>query len=61
MLKTCITHKEATIRSFIRNTDYAEYYLHTVLADGESLTDNISNLGDKAMSDTAYEELSTTQ
>ena len=45
----------------MRDTDYAEYYLHTVLADGESLTDNISNLGDKAMSDTAYEELSTTQ
>ena len=37
------------------------FYMQTVLADGESLTDNISNLGDKAMSDKTYEELSTTQ
>ena len=45
----------------MRDTDYAEYYLHTVLADGEPLTGSLSNLKDNAMSDKTYEELSTTQ
>ena len=31
-----ITHDEATIRSFIRDPEYADYYLQAVIADGDS-------------------------
>ena len=34
-LKSCITHDEATIRSFIRDPEYADFYLQTVIADGD--------------------------
>ena len=34
-LKSCVDHDEATIRSFVRNPDFAEYYLQTVLTDGD--------------------------
>lgn len=35
-LKSCITHDEATIRSFVRDPDFADYYLNEVLADGDA-------------------------
>ena len=35
-LKACISHDEATIRSFVRDPEYAEYYLQAVLADGDA-------------------------
>ena len=31
-----ISHDEATIRSFMRDPEYANYYLQTVLADGDA-------------------------
>ncbi len=34
-LKSCIPHDEATIRSFIRDPEFAEYYLNSVIADGD--------------------------
>ena len=34
-LKSCITHEEATIRSFIRDPEYADFYLQAVIADGD--------------------------
>ena len=34
-LKSCISHDEATIRSFVRNPEFAEYYLQSVLTDGD--------------------------
>lgn len=34
-LRGCITHKEATIRSFMRNPDFAEALLKEVIADGD--------------------------
>lgn len=34
-LKCCISHEEATIRSFIRDPQYADYYLQSVIADGD--------------------------
>ena len=34
-LKSCITHDEATIRSFMRDPEYADYYLQNVIADGD--------------------------
>ena len=34
-LKSCISHDEATIRSFVRNPKFAEYYLNTVITDGD--------------------------
>ena len=34
-LKRCIDHDEATIRSFVRNPDFAEFYLKEVIADGD--------------------------
>ena len=30
-----ITHEEATIRSFMRDPEFADYYLQTVLADDD--------------------------
>lgn len=35
-LKACIDHDEAIIQSFMRNPDYADYYLQAVLADGDA-------------------------
>lgn len=35
-LKACIDHDEATIQSFIHDPDYADYYLQTVIADGDA-------------------------
>ena len=35
-LKSCISHDEATIRSFMRDPKYADYYLQTVIADGDT-------------------------
>lgn len=35
-LKSCISHDEAMIRSFIRDPEFAEYYLHTVILDGDN-------------------------
>ena len=35
-LKACISHDEAMIRSFVRDPDYADYYLKTVIADGDN-------------------------
>ena len=34
-LKNCISHDEATIRSFVRNPEFAEFYLNSVLEDGD--------------------------
>lgn len=35
-LKACISHDEAMIDSFIRNPDFADYYLRAVKADGDN-------------------------
>ena len=35
-LKSCIGHDEATIRSFVRDPEYAEYYLQTVKGEGDA-------------------------
>ena len=35
-LKSCISHDEATIRSFMRDPEFAEYYLNAVLEDGDA-------------------------
>ena len=35
-LKSCISHEEATIRSFMRDPEFAAYYLQTVLQDGDA-------------------------
>ena len=35
-LKSCITHEEATIRSFMRDPDFAQALLHDAMADGDS-------------------------
>lgn len=35
-LKSCITHDEATIRSFMRDPEYAKFYLQAVIADGDA-------------------------
>lgn len=35
-LKSCISHDEATIRSFMRDPEYADFYLQTVRADGDA-------------------------
>ena len=35
-LKSCVTHDEATIKSFIRDPEYADYYLNAVIADGDT-------------------------
>ena len=34
-LKSCIDHDEATIRSFVRNPEYAEHLLKEVIKDGD--------------------------
>ena len=34
-LKNCIDHEEATIRSFVRNPEYAEHLLEEVMKDGD--------------------------
>ena len=34
-MTNCITHDEATIRSFIRDPEYADYYLQAVITDGD--------------------------
>ncbi len=34
-MTNCITHDEATIRSFIRDPEYAYYYLQAVITDGD--------------------------
>ena len=34
-MKNCISHKEATIESFVRNLEFAEVYLKEVLSDGD--------------------------
>ena len=34
-LKSCVSHEEAMIRSFMRDPEFAEYYLQAVLADGD--------------------------
>ena len=41
-LKSCITHEEATIRSFMRDPEFAAYYLQAVIADGD--TEEISEV-----------------
>ena len=41
-LKSCISHDEATIRSFVRDPEYADYYLKSVIADGDE--DEIRNV-----------------
>ena len=33
-MKNCISHKEATIESFVRDPDFAEAHLNEVLSDG---------------------------
>lgn len=35
-LKSCISHDEATIRSFVRDPEYADYYLKSVIANGDN-------------------------
>ena len=35
-LKSCVSHDEAMIRSFIRDPEYANYYLNAVIADGDN-------------------------
>ena len=35
-LKSCVSHDEAMIRSFIRDPEYADYYLNAVIADGDN-------------------------
>ena len=34
-LKCCVSHKEATVQHFMRDPEFAELYLQTVLADGD--------------------------
>ena len=34
-LKSCIDHEEATIRSYIRDPEFAEYMLHSAIAEGD--------------------------
>ena len=34
-LKRCIDHDEATIQSFVRDPEFAEFYLKEVMADGD--------------------------
>ena len=34
-MKNCISHKEATIESFVRDPEFAEAYLKEVLSDGD--------------------------
>lgn len=34
-LKSCVSHEEAMIGSFMRDPEFADYYLHDVLADGD--------------------------
>lgn len=41
-LKSCISHDKATIRSFVRDPEYADYYLKSVIADGDE--DEIRNV-----------------
>ena len=33
-LKSCVDHEEATIQSFVRDPEFAEFYLKDVIADG---------------------------
>ena len=35
-LKSCITHEEATIRSFMRDPEFAQALLHDAIADGDT-------------------------
>lgn len=35
-LKGCISHDEATIRSFMRDPEFVEFFLQTVLHDGDT-------------------------
>ncbi len=35
MITDYITHEEATIQSFMRDPEFADYYLQTVLDEGE--------------------------
>ena len=35
-LKSCITHEEATIRSFMRDPEFAQALLHYAIADGDT-------------------------
>ena len=34
-LKSCISHDEAVISSFVRDPEFADYYLQTVIEDGD--------------------------
>ena len=34
-LKSCVSHEEAMIGSFMRDPEFADYYLQAVLADGD--------------------------
>lgn len=34
-MKNCISHKEETIESFVRDPEFAEVYLKEVLSDGD--------------------------
>lgn len=34
-MKNCVTHKEATIESFVKDPEFAEAYLKEVLSDGD--------------------------
>ena len=33
-LKCCVDHEEATIQSFVRDPDFADFYLKDIIADG---------------------------
>ena len=35
-LKGCISDEEATIQSFVRDPEFAEYYMQSVLRDGDA-------------------------
>ena len=34
-LKSCIDHEEATIQSYMRDPEFAEYMLHSAIAEGD--------------------------
>lgn len=35
-LKSCVSHDEAMIRSFVKDPEYADFYLSAVIADGDN-------------------------
>ena len=35
-LKSCVSHDEAMIRSFVKDPEYADFYLNAVIADGDN-------------------------